>query len=172
VSQRPRRRTGRCSESVALESEELGLIERGLLLLGVDAGLQRFLLRGARELPAAQRDGGCHRQDGRDGDEPEAAGAARRFAVQGFGDHWRGRGVRPIMRVMKYFVVLVFVGIFASLAFALYFMLKDGRNGRAKSGGMARALTFRIGLSVFLFLCMLLAWKLGYIQPTGLPLGK
>jgi hypothetical protein len=66
----------------------------------------------------------------------------------------------------------VFVGIFASLAFALYFMLKDGRNGRAKSGGMARALTVRIGLSVFLFLCMLLAWKLGYIQPTGLPLGK
>jgi hypothetical protein len=44
-----------------------------------------------------------------------------------------GRGLRPIMRVMKYFVALVFVGIFASLAFALYFMLKDGRNGRAKS---------------------------------------
>jgi len=80
--------------------------------------------------------------------------------------------VRPIMGVMKYFVALVFLGIFASLAFALFFMLKDGRNGRAKSGGMARALTFRIGLSVFLFLCMLLAWKLGYIQPTGLPLGK
>jgi len=80
--------------------------------------------------------------------------------------------MRPIMRVMKYFVALVFVGIFASLAVALYFMLKDGRNGRAKSGGMARALTFRIALSVFLFLCLLLAWKLGYIQPTGLPLGK
>ncbi|MGO4609014.1 twin transmembrane helix small protein [Variovorax sp. 2RAF20] len=73
---------------------------------------------------------------------------------------------------MKYFVALVFLGIFASLAFALFFMLKDGRNGRAKSGGMARALTVRIGLSVFLFLCLLLAWKLGYIQPTGLPVGK
>jgi len=80
--------------------------------------------------------------------------------------------VRPIMWVMKYFVALVFLGIFASLAFALFFMLKDGRNGRAKSGGMARALTVRIGLSVFLFLCLLLAWKLGYIQPTGLPVGK
>ncbi|KQX24389.1 twin transmembrane helix small protein [Variovorax sp. Root434] len=76
------------------------------------------------------------------------------------------------MGVMKYFVALVFLGIFASLAFALFFMLKDGRNGRAKSGGMARALTVRIGLSVFLFLCLLLAWKLGYIQPTGLPVGK
>ncbi|MET3443081.1 low affinity Fe/Cu permease [Variovorax paradoxus] len=73
---------------------------------------------------------------------------------------------------MKYFVALAFVGIFASLAFALFYMLKDGRNGRTKSGGMARALTFRIGISVVLFLCMLLAWKFGYIQPTGLPLGK
>ena len=80
--------------------------------------------------------------------------------------------MRPIIGIMKYFVALAFVGIFASLAFALFYMLKDGRNGRAKSGGMARALTFRIGISVFLFLCMLLAWKFGYIQPTGLPVGK
>ena len=80
--------------------------------------------------------------------------------------------MRPIIGVMKYLVALAFVGIFASLAFALFYMLKDGRNGRAKSGGMARALTFRIGISVVLFLCMLLAWKFGYIQPTGLPLGK
>jgi hypothetical protein len=37
---------------------------------------------------------------------------------------------------------------------------------------MVRALTVRIGLSVVLFLCLLAAWKLGYIQPGGLPLGK
>jgi hypothetical protein len=37
---------------------------------------------------------------------------------------------------------------------------------------MARALTVRIGLSVLLFLCLLLSWKLGYIQPGGLPIGK
>lgn len=80
--------------------------------------------------------------------------------------------MRPIIGFMKYFIALAFVGIFASLAFALFYMLKDGRNGRAKTGGMARALTFRIGLSVILFLCMLLAWKFGYIQPTGLPVGK
>jgi hypothetical protein len=76
------------------------------------------------------------------------------------------------MWVMKYLVALAFVGILASLGFALYYMLKDGRDGRAKSGGMARALTVRIGLSVILFLCVLLAWKLGYIQPGGLPVGK
>ena len=76
------------------------------------------------------------------------------------------------MLVMKYVVALVFVGILASLGVALFFMLRDGREGRAKSGGMARALTVRIGLSVLLFLCLLLAWKLGYIQPGGLPVGK
>ena len=79
------------------------------------------------------------------------------------------------MLVMKYVIALVFVGILVSLGFALFFMLKDGPSGgkgRTKSGGMARALTVRIGLSVLLFLCVLLAWKLGYIQPAGLPLGK
>ena len=76
------------------------------------------------------------------------------------------------MLVMKYIIALVFLGILASLGWALFYMLKDGRDGRAKSGGMARALTVRIGLSVLLFLCLLLAWKLGYIQPGGLPLGK
>ncbi len=76
------------------------------------------------------------------------------------------------MGVMKYVIALAFVGILASLAFALFYMLKDGRDGRAKTDGMARALTVRIGLSVLLFLCILLAWKLGYIQPGGLPVGK
>ena len=27
-----------------------------------------------------------------------------------------------------------------------------------------------VGLSVLLFLCILLAWKLGWVQPTGLPI--
>ena len=76
------------------------------------------------------------------------------------------------MAAMKYVVALAFVGILASLGFALFYMLKDGRDGRAKTGGMARALTVRIGLSVLLFLCLLIAWKLGYIQPGGLPVGR
>lgn len=76
------------------------------------------------------------------------------------------------MRIMKYLVALAFLAILASLGAALFFMLRDGRDGRAKSGGMARALTVRIALSVILFLCILGAWKLGYIQPGGLPVGK
>ncbi|MES2412409.1 MAG: twin transmembrane helix small protein [Pseudomonadota bacterium] len=73
---------------------------------------------------------------------------------------------------MKYLVALAFIAILGSLASALFFMMKDGRDGKAKTSNMARALTFRIGLSVLLFICILIAWKLGYIQPTGIPAGK
>lgn len=73
---------------------------------------------------------------------------------------------------MKYLVALAFIAILGSLASALFFMMKDGRDGKAKTNNMARALTVRIGLSVLLFICILVAWKLGYIQPTGIPAGK
>jgi hypothetical protein len=29
-----------------------------------------------------------------------------------------------------------------------------------------------VAVSVVLFICVLLAWKLGYIQPHGIPAGK
>jgi hypothetical protein len=73
---------------------------------------------------------------------------------------------------MKYLVVLAFVAILASLGSALFFMMRDGQNGKPKSSNMARALAFRVGFSIVLFLCILLAWKFGYIQPTGIPPGK
>jgi cytochrome b561 len=73
---------------------------------------------------------------------------------------------------MTYLVALAFLAILASLAAALFFMMKDGTNGKAKTSNMARALAFRIGFSVLLFICILIAWKLGYIQPTGLPVGR
>jgi len=76
---------------------------------------------------------------------------------------------------MNYLVALAFVAILASLATALFFMLKgsgDNTDGKRKTSNMARALAFRIGFSVLLFICILVAWKLGYIQPTGIPAGK
>ena len=74
---------------------------------------------------------------------------------------------------MKVLVSLAFVAIIGSLVSALYFMMKGGQSDSpaAKQGRMARALAFRVGFSIVLFLCILLAWKLGYIQPTGLPQG-
>ena len=73
---------------------------------------------------------------------------------------------------MNYLVALAFLAILASLASALFFMLKDGTNGKAKTSNMARALAFRVGFSILLFICVLIAWKMGYIQPTGIPAGK
>ena len=73
---------------------------------------------------------------------------------------------------MKLLVIVAFIAILGSLASALYFMMKDGTNGKAKTSHMARALAFRVGFSVLLFVCVLAAWKLGYIQPTGLPAGR
>ncbi len=73
------------------------------------------------------------------------------------------------MRSMKYFVVIAFLAILASLGSALFFMMRNGRDNKTQSGRMAKALAWRVGLSIVLFVCILVAWKLGYIQPTGLP---
>jgi hypothetical protein len=75
------------------------------------------------------------------------------------------------MAAMKYLLVgLGFVAILASLGSALFFMLRDGQDGKPKTSNMARALAFRVGFSILLFVCILLAWKLGYLHPTGIPL--
>ena len=72
-------------------------------------------------------------------------------------------------------VGLAFVGIIVSLASALVLMLRGDKPGPTddpeRARRMMKALATRVGLSVLLFICILVAWKLGYIQPTGLPLG-
>ena len=73
---------------------------------------------------------------------------------------------------MKYLVVMAFIAILASLASALFFMMRNGKNDKAKGNHMAKALAVRVGLSVVLFVCILIAWQLGYIQPTGLPASR
>lgn len=70
---------------------------------------------------------------------------------------------------MKILVALAFLAIIASLGSALFFMMRGEAEDRRRSKHMAQALALRVGLSIVLFLCLLLAWKLGYIQPTGLP---
>ena len=69
---------------------------------------------------------------------------------------------------MKWIVALGFVAILGSLGTALFFMMRDGQ---AKTSNMMKALAMRVGFSIVLFLCVLLAWKLGYIQPSGIPAG-
>ena len=73
---------------------------------------------------------------------------------------------------MKYLIVVAFVGIICALAMAGIFMLRDGRDGKPKTGNMMRALALRVGLSVLLFVCILLSYWAGWIHPTGIPIGK
>jgi hypothetical protein len=74
---------------------------------------------------------------------------------------------------MKVLIALAFVAILAALAYAGVAMVRGRQDaGRQRRKDMARALAVRVGLSVALFLCILLAYKLGWIQPTGVPAGR
>ena len=76
------------------------------------------------------------------------------------------------MVAMKFIVALAFLAILASLGSALVFMMRNGRSGEAKSGQMVKALGLRVGISIVLFICVLIGWHLGYIQPTGIASGQ
>ncbi len=71
---------------------------------------------------------------------------------------------------MKYMVGFAFVVILGALAYAGFSMVRDSSDGKAKSPNMMRALALRVGASVLLFLCLLLSYKMGWINPTGIPL--
>jgi hypothetical protein len=73
---------------------------------------------------------------------------------------------------MTTLVILAFIAILGSLAAALYFMMRGGPGTTQKSKKMATALGLRVGFSVLLFACILIAWQLGYIHPTGIAPGQ
>ena len=77
-----------------------------------------------------------------------------------------------IMHNMTYILALFLFAILACLATAGFFLLRkpNAQSDAQDSARMARALAWRVGLSITLFLCLLLAWGLGLIQPTGLPM--
>lgn len=65
---------------------------------------------------------------------------------------------------MKILVAIAFILILGSLGSALFFLMRD----KGKSNRTVQALALRVGLSITLFLLILLAHHLGYIQPTGI----
>ena len=73
---------------------------------------------------------------------------------------------------MKVVIALAFVGILAALGLAGVFMMREGRHGKPKSGAMMRALAVRVALSILLFAFILLSYWLGWIRPTGVPIGS
>ena len=74
---------------------------------------------------------------------------------------------------MNIIIALAFVAILAALASAGIFMIKRGPDGEpAPKGRMARALAIRVAVSVSVFLFVLLGYLMGWIEPTGLPVGR
>jgi len=71
---------------------------------------------------------------------------------------------------MKIVILIAFIGILGALAAAGLFMLKNGSKSEKRGPNMARALAVRVGISVALFLFILLSYLLGWIEPTGLPM--
>ena len=73
---------------------------------------------------------------------------------------------------MNILVGVAFAVILAALAWAGVAMLRGGGKEGSKGGDMMRALAVRIAVSVVLFACIVIAWSLGWIHPTGIPAGR
>jgi cytochrome bd-type quinol oxidase subunit 2 len=63
--------------------------------------------------------------------------------------------------VTRLLIVAGLLAIVLSLGSALVHLVR----GKGDSKKMARALTVRVGLSILLFVLLLVAWWLGWIQP-------
>jgi hypothetical protein len=68
---------------------------------------------------------------------------------------------------VKIVIALAFMAIIGSLLSALFFMMRD--KGRTRN--TVRALGFRVGFSIALFVFLLVAHQLGWIQSQGVPIG-
>lgn len=66
--------------------------------------------------------------------------------------------------VIKIVVILLFFLIFFALGSALYFLVSDKSN----SDRIVRALTWRIALSILLFIFLFFAFSMGWIAPHSL----
>lgn len=66
--------------------------------------------------------------------------------------------------IFKTIIVVLLLIVLFSLGQALFYLMKDA----GKSDRMLKALTWRIGLSVFIFILLLIGQAVGLIQPHGL----
>ncbi len=65
---------------------------------------------------------------------------------------------------MKILVAIGFILILGSLGSALVFLMRD----KGRSNRTVQALALRVGFSVLLFILLLVAYQMGWIQPTGI----
>ncbi|WP_206211991.1 twin transmembrane helix small protein [Wenzhouxiangella sp. XN24] len=68
------------------------------------------------------------------------------------------------MSPIKLLVLIAFAAILFSLASGLVYLFKDDTDSRR----VVKALTWRIGLSVAMFVVLLLAYAAGWIEPGNL----
>ena len=73
---------------------------------------------------------------------------------------------------MKIVIVVFLLAVVAALASAGVLMLRKGLASDPRGAMMARALAVRVGLSVAIFLLVLFSYWMGWIKPTGIPLGQ
>ena len=70
--------------------------------------------------------------------------------------------------IVKIIIILFLLFIFYALGSALYFLVRD----KADSTRVVKALTWRIGLSILLFILLMVAFALGWIQPHAIMQGQ
>jgi hypothetical protein len=68
------------------------------------------------------------------------------------------------MSIIKILIGACLLGIVLSLASGLFYLVND----KGESKKMVKALSIRVGLSVLLFVLLLIAWSQGLIQPHGI----
>jgi hypothetical protein len=68
--------------------------------------------------------------------------------------------------VVKSIFIVVFVLIIISLGSALYQLVKGG--SQEQSEKTVKALSFRIALSIVLFICVFIAMSTGLFKPNGI----
>jgi hypothetical protein len=67
------------------------------------------------------------------------------------------------MDLARLIIIAVLVAIVGTLGSALFQLARGGDSQK-----LLRSLTWRVGLSVGLFLVLLIAWRAGLIRPHGL----
>lgn len=84
----------------------------------------------------------------------------------------------PDNQPMKFMIAIAMLAIVACLGSACFFMLRKSRGSgeqpsdEERSRALFRSLALRVAFSVLLFVCILLAAKLGYLHPSGLAISQ
>ncbi len=65
---------------------------------------------------------------------------------------------------IKIIAILIFLAAIGSLVSAMVFLVKD----KGETNRTAKALTYRIGFSVLVFVLLMLSYFAGYIEPHGI----